>query len=1004
MPDPPAPPTPPAATPPAGAPDRTRSGAVWVTALGAFMIFAAAGVLVAVRWPEMTDGMKLALLGALTGACLLAGRLRDRLPATAGVLFHLGAFLLPLNVAAVAVHLDTAWPALLLVEGIAATVAWAVLGRRERSAVLTGAAAGAAVVAAAGISATVASATGWSVPTSAVVALAAAGAELSASRRAGTLASPARSGALSPSGSPGEPSPAHRSGDASAARSPGGRSASRRPGASPAPCPAGGLGGRRRVALAWALVAGAAPVLALVERVVPLGTDVAHLLGLIGRGPSLAAAVSGGLAAGVIGRMAHRRRDLALVVLAAAVLVVGTFSAWVELAPGRGGDLVGLAAVFLLVEVVAAALAGDRFWGAPARVTAAAAEIAAALAGTLALADAGLSFATTPYRTVWTPLAAGVLAAAAWLVADLRRRPNGPDGRWSPLRWSLLVGAGWAPATLGAAGAVLAGTLAGTGSPEVVAVVAVAVAAAAVVSGRSGGHAVAVGLVVGAPLARPLTPVALAAGVSGALVLAGAAVVRAWLAAPPPPARDMAPGAATRPAAEANRVAAWLLALTSLLVLVETALVLMVRLRASAAGPLAVLAGLAVAATAVAAILDRAPAPRSGIRLAAVGRAGAALTVLAGAALPPARLAVLAALVGALAVADSVRSHRPGPLWALPAALPVLVVAATTAVARAAGQTGAHWSTAGTALAVLAAVAAGASLLVDAHLPAGDRTDRGTPGNGSHQPAAADRTDQPAAGHRIEQPATTHRTDRGTPGDRTGRPLAGQRAAGERPARGAGWSEPLLATAAVAALGAAALTAPSPPAFATVVFVVGGIGIMLGGAHRRPELVGAGALLATVGVWLHLSAARIDALDAYAVPVAAILVVAGARASRPPGHRVSSWVAYAPAVALAGGSALVERVASGHGAHALLAGAVGMVAVVAGASRRLAGPLITGTLLLVALTVHESLGVTRQVPTWAWLAAGGATLVAAGLGMERRDTGPVETGRRLVDVVLERFG
>src|SRR5512139_2463225 len=85
--------------------DRTRTGAAWITALGAFLLFAAAAVFVAVRWDLLPDALKLGVLGALTGACLLGGRrLRTALPATAGVLFHLGAFLVPVNVAAVGVH------------------------------------------------------------------------------------------------------------------------------------------------------------------------------------------------------------------------------------------------------------------------------------------------------------------------------------------------------------------------------------------------------------------------------------------------------------------------------------------------------------------------------------------------------------------------------------------------------------------------------------------------------------------------------------------------------------------------------------------------------------------------------------------------------------------------------------------------------------------------------------------------------------------------------------
>jgi hypothetical protein len=53
--------------------------------------------------------------------------------------------------------------------------------------------------------------------------------------------------------------------------------------------------------------------------------------------------------------------------------------------------------------------------------------------------------------------------------------------------------------------------------------------------------------------------------------------------------------------------------------------------------------------------------------------------------------------------------------------------------------------------------------------------------------------------------------------------------------------------------------------------------------------------------------------------------------------------------------------------------------------------------------VNESLAVTAGVPTWAWLALGGATLVGVGISMERAETGPFETGRRVVDAVGEQF-
>ena len=63
-----------------------------------------------------------------------------------------------------------------------------------------------------------------------------------------------------------------------------------------------------------------------------------------------------------------------------------------------------------------------------------------------------------------------------------------------------------------------------------------------------------------------------------------------------------------------------------------------------------------------------------------------------------------------------------------------------------------------------------------------------------------------------------------------------------------------------------------------------------------------------------------------------------------------------------------------------------------------------GTGLLVALTVNESLAVTAGVPDVGL--AGPRRFGAAspsGIAMERAETSPIETGRRVVDAVSERF-
>ncbi|HEX7276633.1 MAG TPA: hypothetical protein VF244_04600, partial [Acidimicrobiales bacterium] len=66
-------------------------------------------------------------------------------------------------------------------------------------------------------------------------------------------------------------------------------------------------------------------------------------------------------------------------------------------------------------------------------------------------------------------------------------------------------------------------------------------------------------------------------------------------------------------------------------------------------------------------------------------------------------------------------------------------------------------------------------------------------------------------------------------------------------------------------------------------------------------------------------------------------------------------------------------------------------------------PLVTGTAILVTVTIHESFATLAGVPTWAWLTAGGTVLLGAGIALERTDTSPVEAGRRIVDVLAENF-
>jgi hypothetical protein len=183
--------------------------------------------------------------------------------------------------------------------------------------------------------------------------------------------------------------------------------------------------------------------------------------------------------------------------------------------------------------------------------------------------------------------------------------------------------------------------------------------------------------------------------------------------------------------------------------------------------------------------------------------------------------------------------------------------------------------------------------------------------------------------------------------------------------------------------------------------VVAGLGIAAAGAFRRRPLVAhVGGVLATIGVWQLLDIGQHTALDLWLLPVAAQLAVAGEVARR---RGTSSWVAFVPPLLLVAIPAIAERITGGGGWHAVLAGGVGIVAIVGGGARRLGGPLIVGTMVTVAVVLVETFAVVAAVPTWVWLAVGGLVLLGAAALIERLGGSPVKAVRRTVDVVGERF-
>jgi len=714
--------------------------------------------------------------------------LRRTLPATGDVLFHLGAFLLPVDLAGIGVRSGLGWRPLLVAEGVLGVAVLGGLGLVTGSVVLTWAGTASVAVLAAGI----ASVSPVAAPL--VLVVAAVAAEVS---------------------------------------------------------------GRRLQALAWpwAAAAGLAPVLgAAVTLVLGVGDGTMADLGLVGEA-AVVSVVSGSLAAAVLARQARRHEDLRLAFLALVSLAVGLVTGWAGAALPLSAGAVGLAALFVIVELAALLSTRDPFWVKPLSNLAEMAEVPAGCSSVYA----GMVLLAAPFaggfsaRPVWgTALA---LMAMGFLGADIRRYRGTPR----PLGLTLLRGASWPPATGFVALFAVAAVEVGTASAPATAVALLVAAALATFSGRPLAEAVVAGFAPWAVVTVAIHPaMAAVVGLAGAGLLAEVAVRRARRVGPSPMPVEPALAA--------------LAAGTALL-----GLALSDRMLGHAG---------TVAAAVPACWLLAFQLERGGRRLADVARLALLLPVLGALSLSPAQGVPVLLAAAVLYAADAVRLGRPEIGMGAALAVQGLVVQ----VALGAGITG---PAIGLALCVAAVVWAGLAVVVDET-----------------------------------------------------------------------WRVPFLVAAGSGLVFGLSIASTDPVILANALLIAGGLAIGAGVSGRRSEVAHAGGALCTAAIAIQLATAGVAASEPYAAPVAAQLLVAGwmSRRRQP---ALSSWTAYVPAIALLGGVALLERLAGGGGWHALVAGAVGTAAVAVGGGQRLAGPMLAGTGLLVAVTVHESLGALAGVPTWA---------------------------------------
>ncbi len=153
--------------------------------------------------------------------------------------------------------------------------------------------------------------------------------------------------------------------------------------------------------------------------------------------------------------------------------------------------------------------------------------------------------------------------------------------------------------------------------------------------------------------------------------------------------------------------------------------------------------------------------------------------------------------------------------------------------------------------------------------------------------------------------------------------------------------------------------------------------------HRWGLTVG-GLACELAALWLMLLSWKVTVVEAYSVPLAAVGVFAGWRAtrSRPELH---SWVGYGPA--LAAGFLPTLAAALGPGdtpVRRLALGVAATVTVLIGSTHRRQAPVVVGGLVLSIMALAETARFWDLLPRWIPLAAGGLVLVGLAMTYERR--------------------
>lgn len=150
-----------------------------------------------------------------------------------------------------------------------------------------------------------------------------------------------------------------------------------------------------------------------------------------------------------------------------------------------------------------------------------------------------------------------------------------------------------------------------------------------------------------------------------------------------------------------------------------------------------------------------------------------------------------------------------------------------------------------------------------------------------------------------------------------------------------------------------------------------------------------GALANAMGGWVLTAEAGVETVEAYSLPLAAMLAVLGfLHWRRVP--TLPTTVTMAPALGVLLGPSLLVAVADGDPLRLALVTAGGVVALLVGYARSWQAPVAVGGLVVAVIGVTQGGPYVAQIPGWVTLGLGGALLLVAGVRWEAA----VQAGRR----------